>query len=61
MRLRCRYGGYDVLIYLRFMSLCLKIFGSFAPYALLVLLPINISASYFPARRRVASSTRVPF
>jgi len=47
------------LIYLRFMSLCLKIFGSFAPYALLVLLPINISASYFPARRRVASSARV--
>ena len=44
--LRC--GGYDVLIYLRFMSLSLRIFGSFAPYAFLVLLPVNASVSYWP-------------
>lgn len=43
-----RYGGYDVLIYLRFMSLSLRIFGSFAPYAFLVLLPVNASVSYWP-------------
>ena len=42
--LRC--GGYDVLVYLRFMSLSLKIFGSFAPYAFAVLLPINASCGY---------------
>ncbi|KAH8075619.1 hypothetical protein JL721_1633 [Aureococcus anophagefferens] len=45
-----RYGGYDVLIYLRFMSLSLKIFGSFAPYAFIVLLPVNASVSYWPGR-----------
>ena len=43
-----KYGGYDVLIYLRFMSLSLKIFGSFAPYAFCVLLPVNASVSYWP-------------
>ena len=45
-----KYGGYDVLIYLRFMSLSLKIFGSFAPYAFIVLLPVNASVSYWPGR-----------
>ena len=39
-------GGYDVLVYLRFIALPLKVFGSFAPYALVVLLPVNLSASY---------------
>ena len=38
-------GGYDVLVYLRFQALSLKIFGSFAPYAVILLI-VNMSASY---------------
>ena len=38
-------GGYDVLVYLRFTALSLKIFGSFAPYAVILLI-VNMSASY---------------
>ena len=37
--------GYDVLVYLRFQALALKIFGSFAPYAVILLI-VNMSASY---------------
>ncbi|KAH8045644.1 hypothetical protein JL722_14133 [Aureococcus anophagefferens] len=53
-----RYGGYDVLIYLRFMSLSLKIFGSFAPYAFIVLLPVN--ASRDDVRQRTILVRQVP-
>ncbi|KAJ8599002.1 hypothetical protein CTAYLR_007663 [Chrysophaeum taylorii] len=42
--LRC--GGYDVLVYLRFIRMAMRIFGSFAPYAFVVLLPVNASVFY---------------
>lgn len=42
--LRC--GGYDVLVYLRFIKLAMRIFGCFAPYAFVVLLPVNASVYY---------------
>lgn len=51
--LRC--GGYDVLVYLRFIKLAIHIFGSFAPYAFVVLLPINASVFYV-----VAPSDKLP-
>ena len=40
------YGGYDVLIYLRFIAMATKIFASFAPYAFIVLLPVNASVFF---------------
>ncbi|KAJ1450508.1 hypothetical protein M885DRAFT_532295 [Pelagophyceae sp. CCMP2097] len=43
--LRC--GGYDVVVYLRFIDLSFKIFACFAPYALCILLPVNVSTTYF--------------
>lgn len=42
--LRC--AGYDAVVYLRMISLALRIFGSFAPYAFVVLLPVNASVLY---------------
>jgi len=39
-----KYGGFDTLTFIRFYRLNYKIFGAFAVYAMLVLLPVNGSA-----------------
>jgi len=66
-----QYGGYDVVMYLRVLSMCFWILVYFAPYGFFVLVPINViatqnadeadsSSSFDPKRNGFIETTLYP-